>query len=556
MAACRANGWGVHTHLAEVREELTESRTRWGMSTIQHADRVGLLDHPVIAGHCIWCAEADIGLLASRDVAVSHNPVANMILASGVCPVGRLRREGIAVGLGTDGAASNDNQDMFGVLKTAALLQKVHALDPHALSAADVMRMATIEGARALGLDRDVGSLEPGKRADVVLLDGDTPELATIHDPFQQVVYCATARCVSDVWVDGSRRVAEGRVVDADVVALARDARRLGADLVTRAGQGAESVLAGPGRVTWQSSDVVVIGAGHNGLACAAYLARAGLGVTVVEQGDEAGGCISTVNLPDGRGRLEIGAYEHGGILGSGVADDLELARHGLEFHLRDEVTLSPCDDGTALAFHNSLGQTVNGLGPVVGAEDAEAYRRFATWSAAACAVLRRSEAGPAPTLRELSALSEATLGPREGRRLVQTLLSSAANVVRGAIADERLRGALGHWAAHSQQSPGDPGTAAGALVMAGGHGFPAARPVGGSRSTVERPVRQPPRRGRRAGARRAGRTGRGLRRACGGSACRRRAVPRDPCGDLGHRRAPPAARAGRSGCCTGRAPG
>ena len=252
VAACRSNDWSVHTHLAEVREELTESRTRWGMSTIQHADRMGMLEHPVIAGHCIWCAETDIGLLASRDVTVAHNPVANMILASGVCPVGRLRREGIAVGLGTDGAASNDNQDMFGVLKTAALLQKVNALDPHALSAPEVMRMATIEGARALGMDRDIGSLEPGKRADIVLLDGNNPELATIHDPFQQVVYCATARCVSDVWVDGVRRVAEGRVVDADVPALARDARRQATDLVTRAGQGAESVLAGPGRVTWE----------------------------------------------------------------------------------------------------------------------------------------------------------------------------------------------------------------------------------------------------------------------------------------------------------------
>lgn len=249
VAACREHGWGVHTHLAEVREELTEARTRWGLSTIQHAGRTGLLDLEVIAGHCIWCSEADIGLLASRDVAVAHNPVANMILASGVCPVGRLRREGIAVALGTDGAASNDNQDMFGVLKTAALLQKVHALDPHALSAPEVMRMATIEGARALGLDRQIGSLEPGKRADVVLLDGDSPELATIHDPFQQVVYCATARCVSDVWVDGRRRVRGGRLEDADVASLAREARAQGADLAARAGLGGESVLAGPGRV-------------------------------------------------------------------------------------------------------------------------------------------------------------------------------------------------------------------------------------------------------------------------------------------------------------------
>jgi len=241
--ACREHGWAVHTHLAEVREEVTESRIRWGESTIQHSGRQGLLDHGVIAGHCIWCDRADIGMLASKHVAVCHNPVANMILASGICPVDTLRHEGIPVALGTDGAASNDNQDMFGVLKTAALLHKVAALDAHAITARDVLRMATIEGARALGLERETGSLEPGKRADLVLLDGDTPELATIHDPFQQVVYCATARCVSDVWVDGVRRVSGGVVVDADIRSLAASARELGADLVTRAALTGESML-------------------------------------------------------------------------------------------------------------------------------------------------------------------------------------------------------------------------------------------------------------------------------------------------------------------------
>lgn len=233
-------------------------------------------------------------------------------------------------------------------------------------------------------------------------------------------------------------------------------------------------------------SDVVVIGAGHNGLACGAYLARAGLSVTVVEQAPEPGGCIATVELPDGRGRLELGAYVHGGIRASGVADDLELARHGLRFHLRDEVVLSPCDDGSALAFHRSLERTVDGLAEAVGREDAEAYRRLAHWSAAACAVVDRTARGPAPSLRELGALAEATLGPREGARLVQALLASAANLLRGTLADERLRGSLGHWAAHSQQPPGDPGTAVGAIAMAGSHGEPMARPVGGSRATVD----------------------------------------------------------------------
>ena len=135
---------------------------------------------------------------------------------------------------------------MFGVVKTAALLQKVTHHDATALLGRDALEMATIEGARALGLDRVTGSLEVGKRADVQLLDGNSPELAVIHDPYQQVVYGATARCVSDVWVDGVHRVAGGEVVGADVGALVRDARGAAAELVARAGM-AESVLVSSG---------------------------------------------------------------------------------------------------------------------------------------------------------------------------------------------------------------------------------------------------------------------------------------------------------------------
>ncbi|MCB0877021.1 MAG: amidohydrolase [Solirubrobacterales bacterium] len=248
VSACREHGWAVHTHLSEVREELTDARLRYGCSTIERSGRGGLLDAEVIAAHCIWCTERDIGLLASKDVAVAHNPVANMLLGNGVCPVPRLRREGITIALGTDGAASNDNQDMFGVIKTAGLLHKVENMDPTILTARDVLAMATIEGARALGIDPETGSLEAGKRADVVLLDGNNPELATIHDPWQQVVYCATARCVSDVWVDGLRRVRDGEVEGADVPALAAEAREAGAGLVRRAGMDGESVYAGDGR--------------------------------------------------------------------------------------------------------------------------------------------------------------------------------------------------------------------------------------------------------------------------------------------------------------------
>lgn len=249
VAASVENGWSVHTHAAEVREEITESRTQFGHGTIERAYGMGLFEVPVIAAHCVWCTPGDVGLLASKHATVAHNPVSNMLLASGVMPLAELRGAGIPVGLGTDGASSNDNQDMFAVLKVAGLLHKVTALDATALTAPEVIRMATLEGAKAIGLDDEVGSLEVGKRADVVMLDGNQPELATMHDPYQCVVYCATGRCVSDVWVDGRRRLEGGEVPGADLPAVVAEARAAAVDLAKRADLGAESVYAGSGRI-------------------------------------------------------------------------------------------------------------------------------------------------------------------------------------------------------------------------------------------------------------------------------------------------------------------
>jgi 5-methylthioadenosine/S-adenosylhomocysteine deaminase len=243
-AEARRHGWAVHTHLAEVKEEVVEARLRWGRTTVGRAAEVGLLDVPLLAAHCVWVRQAELATLAEAGVTVVHNPVANMILASGVCPVPALRQAGIPVGIGTDGAASNDSQNMLEAVKAAALLQRVARLDPTALTAGDVLAMATLEGARALGLERSIGSLEPGKRADVVRLRGDRPGLANVHDPRQQVVYCTSPSDVADVWVDGARRVADGRLVGHDLAGLVEASRPLAAELVAKAGLGGWSGLA------------------------------------------------------------------------------------------------------------------------------------------------------------------------------------------------------------------------------------------------------------------------------------------------------------------------
>lgn len=231
----RSEGWGVHTHLAEVREEVVACALRWGRRPVEHAGHLGLLDLELVAAHAIWVTEGDVSLLADHGVAVAHNPVANMILGSGVCPVPRLRAAGVAVGIGTDGAASNDSQNLLEAIKVAALLQKLQHLEPAVIRADDVLEMATLGGARALGLEQRIGSLEAGKRADVVLFEG-TVEVAVIHDPAAQLFYGASPRAVRDVWVDGRRLVAERRVVTVDEGEQIVRCRPLAARLVAEAG--------------------------------------------------------------------------------------------------------------------------------------------------------------------------------------------------------------------------------------------------------------------------------------------------------------------------------
>ena len=235
---------GSHIHLHEVREEVTAVRSATGRSPIAQCAHLGLFGAPTLAAHCIWVDGHDRELLAEHDVGVAHNPVSNMILASGVCPVPELRRLGVNVGIGVDGPASNDRQDMLEAVKLAPLLQRVDRLQATAMSARDALAMATIEGARALAMEDEIGSIEPSKQADLVVFDGCSPALANIHDPFQAVVYCAGPRDITDVWVGGERSVADGEIVHVNPAEVVERSRPLARELVRRAGLGEYSALA------------------------------------------------------------------------------------------------------------------------------------------------------------------------------------------------------------------------------------------------------------------------------------------------------------------------
>ena len=237
-------GHGVHIHLQEVREEVTATVQRVGRTPIAHCAAEGLFAAPTIAAHCVWVDRADQALLAEHRVGVAHNPVSNMIRASGAAPVLEMRTLGIDVGIGVDGAASNDSADLLQAIKSAAMLARVHHRQATAMSAREAFEMATIGGARALRMADRIGSLEPGKAADLVVLDGDSPALANVHDPFQALVWVAGSREVKEVWVDGRPSVLDGDVVTVDVGEVARRSRPLARELVTAAGLGHLSELA------------------------------------------------------------------------------------------------------------------------------------------------------------------------------------------------------------------------------------------------------------------------------------------------------------------------
>ncbi|HQT25865.1 MAG TPA: TRZ/ATZ family hydrolase, partial [Burkholderiales bacterium] len=210
----------IHIHLNETKDEVKGSIEQHGVNPVSRLSRLGLLGPNLIAVHMVHSSSEEIDLLANRGCHVAHCPASNLKLASGFAPVLDMMDAGINVGLGTDGAASNNRSDMFAEMRLAALLAKGMSGRADALPAKTVLEMATLNGARALGLDHEIGSLLPGKSADMVAVDMTGSEISPIYDPLSHLVYATGREHVSHVWIGGEIRISDGELVSLDEPAL------------------------------------------------------------------------------------------------------------------------------------------------------------------------------------------------------------------------------------------------------------------------------------------------------------------------------------------------
>ena len=225
---------GVHTHIAESRALFKEVEKKQGLSEVEYLEKIGFLNRNVMAAHCIDLSRSDMKILSERSVNIAHAPVANMKLGLGAAKIHDLLRLGVNVGLGTDGPASNNTIDMFETMKTAALLQKLVHHDPSVLPAYEVLKMATVNGAKALGLEEQVGSLEAGKKADIVIINLLKPHLRPLHNVCASLVYSAHASDVETVIVDGEVLMKNRQMSVLDELVVMEKAERAASSLLSR----------------------------------------------------------------------------------------------------------------------------------------------------------------------------------------------------------------------------------------------------------------------------------------------------------------------------------
>ena len=219
--------------MSESPFELQYSQDTFGMTSVNLFDSIGFFDGPTIAAHMVWPSAEEIAILAERKVGVVHNPTSNMKIASGVSPVTDMLAAGVRVGLGTDGAASNNDLDMWEEMRLAAFLQKVDKMDPTVLPATTVLKMATRGGAVAVGLGDTTGSIEVGKRADVIQVAFDDVHHVPTYDVISHLVYVTDEQDVASVVVDGQILMKDGEMLTIDTDRVAAEAKALAAEMQT-----------------------------------------------------------------------------------------------------------------------------------------------------------------------------------------------------------------------------------------------------------------------------------------------------------------------------------
>ncbi|MCK4390379.1 MAG: amidohydrolase [Desulfobacterales bacterium] len=212
-------------HVAETLNEIAKVKEKYGKTAVEHLHSLGLLGPHLIADHCVHVDETEIKKMAEHGVRVIDNPESNMKLASGIAPVPEMLARDMTVGLGTDGCASNNNLDLFTEMDTAAKIHKIQTMDPTVMDAVTVLRMATIEGAKALGLQDLTGSLEPGKKADVILLNTHKPHLTPMYNPASHLVYAARGSDVTTSIINGKVIMEDRKLLSIDVDEIIARAR-------------------------------------------------------------------------------------------------------------------------------------------------------------------------------------------------------------------------------------------------------------------------------------------------------------------------------------------
>jgi 5-methylthioadenosine/S-adenosylhomocysteine deaminase len=229
--AALALGVPISIHMSESPFEVQYSKDTFGMTSIELFESIGFFDGPTIGAHVVWPTDAEISILANREVGVIHNPTSNMKIASGIAPVADMLAAGVRVGLGTDGAASNNDLDMWEEMRLASFLQKVEQMNPEVLPATTVLRMATIGGATAIGLGESIGSLEIGKRADLIQVAFDDVHHVPTYDVISHLVYVTDEQDVASVVVDGTLLMRGKEFLTIDTERVAEEARALAAKI-------------------------------------------------------------------------------------------------------------------------------------------------------------------------------------------------------------------------------------------------------------------------------------------------------------------------------------